>query len=242
MNQQEATGVARLQWPLHLTAPITIDSAPVIVGTGGGALAFSGTLTNERSGTFFILGGSVNNCSMCPAGVTFNDTAFNTIAPLTLAAGESFTGNFFDLIVAALTPTSGPFSATFIVNVEDEMGNAFDIQEGFFFTVRQGGAADSGAGDADVARHRAGWLSSGRATPSETEISPAGDDANNAVTTKPVGREFHRLFQWWLNAERWRVTGMRNADCELRMIRAFSNLQSAIAHPQAARSHNAARY
>jgi len=71
--------------------------------------------------------------------VTFNDTAFNTGAPLTLAPGASFTGNFFDMLAAALTPAGGPFSATFLVQVTDQSGNPFDIQEGFFFSVQQGG-------------------------------------------------------------------------------------------------------
>ncbi len=118
--------------------PATSNGSPAVV-TVGGSLTFSGTLTNLTTGTLNILGGQINNCTGCPAGVTFNDTAFNTNAPLTLAPNASFTGNFFDILVTALTPTSGPFSATFLVLVTDQMGNQFDIQEGFFFTVRQGG-------------------------------------------------------------------------------------------------------
>ena len=119
--------------------PATSNGSPAVV-TIGGSLTFSGTLTNETTGTLNILGGAVNNCTGCPATVTFNDTAFNTNAPLTLAPGASFTGNFFDVIASALTPTSGPFSATFLVLVTDQMNNQFDLQEGFFFTVQQGGA------------------------------------------------------------------------------------------------------
>ncbi len=118
--------------------PATSNGSPAVV-TIGGSLTFSGTLTNETTGTLNILGGAVNNCTGCPAGVTFNDTAFNTNAPLTLAPNASFTGNFFDILVTALTPTSGPFSATFLVLVTDQIGNQFDIQEGFFFSVQTGG-------------------------------------------------------------------------------------------------------
>jgi len=76
------------------------DSDPQ-AGTPGSTVTFNGTITNNTASTVFLNGDSFN---LTGAGLTLDDTKFNTEAPLFLSAGAS-TGliGIFDV---AIDPTT----------------------------------------------------------------------------------------------------------------------------------------
>lgn len=119
-------------------SPATSPATPALVVAGGSPTVFTGTLMNDSTGTWSLLGASFTFAG--PGTVTVNVAPFNNNAPLTLAAGLSYGPASFFEVLAALGTTPGNYSGSFSVSIGDEQGNyLFDLTEEFFIVVREGG-------------------------------------------------------------------------------------------------------
>lgn len=123
---------AQAPYPLSLT----FTSPNQTVGPGG-ALHFTGTLTNTSSSLVFLNSDSVSfNAPV--AGLTLDDSPFLTNAPMFLAAGpigSSYTGDFFDVMVSP-SAVAGTYQGTFDVLGGGDTGT-YDIvgSQTFFVSV-----------------------------------------------------------------------------------------------------------
>ena len=119
-------------------SPLTSPATPAVIVTGASATAFTGTLTNDSTGTWSLLGASYTFGG--PPTVVINVNPFNNNAPLTLGAGLSYgPATFFD-VFAAIGTTPGNYGGSFSVSIGDAQGNfLFDLTEEFFIVVREGG-------------------------------------------------------------------------------------------------------
>ena len=143
--------------PVTITLPGTLNISP-----GGSALGVQGSISNGGAPIFWITSGNLTITG--PAGITFNDSAFLTNAPLNVAPGTS-TGNFsfFDIFVsAAVAP--GTYLGTFTVIGGPVQGSdSMTLTKDFNIVVGQVGAVPeptsmlllgSGLGGAWLARRR----------------------------------------------------------------------------------------
>ncbi|HZP84608.1 MAG TPA: hypothetical protein VFB21_23435 [Chthonomonadaceae bacterium] len=93
----------------HAQLDFTLDPAAQ-AGKPGDTLTFTGTLKNTGTTTLFLNG---DNFTLPGTGLSLDDTAFLTGAPLSLDGGESYTGPFFDILFDPNAPpqsVSGTFS------------------------------------------------------------------------------------------------------------------------------------
>jgi len=70
-------------------------SSPFQVIAGSGVVTFDATVTNDTGELLYLNGDS----SSVDSPLTLDDSPYNTGFPLTLAAGDSFTGELFDVDV-----------------------------------------------------------------------------------------------------------------------------------------------
>jgi hypothetical protein len=123
--------IVAVVWVAH-TAPARagiIDftlATPAAVGIPGSVLPFTGTLFNPGA-TVVFLNGTLSDIP--PLGLTVDDQPFFANTPLSLAPGESFTGELFDVIIGAgVSP--GTYNGSFTIaggadsNAFDDLGTA----------------------------------------------------------------------------------------------------------------------
>ncbi len=116
-----------------LSFDLTSSSLNAPAGTST-TLEFAGTLTNPTSAVVFLNGDG----SFLDQSMTLDDSPFLTLAPLSLAAGGTYSGPFFDVMVFPTT-LSGTYAGTFTIQGgADE--NAFDNLATANFTVNVTGA------------------------------------------------------------------------------------------------------
>jgi hypothetical protein len=88
---------------------VTFDT-PVQTATPGVSLAFTATISNSGVGTVFLNGDALN---LEGTGFTVNDLFFDN-APLSLAGGDSFHGELFDVLINAdFADAFGGFAGTY---------------------------------------------------------------------------------------------------------------------------------
>jgi PEP-CTERM motif len=118
-------------------SPATSFGSPALVVAGGVPVVFTGTLTNETSGTWF-LGGSTFTFTG-PGTVTIDTSPYDLSYPLTLAPGAVFGPSAFFTAAAALGTPPGTYQGSFSVIITDANGGfLFDITQEFFIAVREG--------------------------------------------------------------------------------------------------------
>ena len=84
----------------HAQMTLTLDN-PNQFGNSGDTLAFSGTLNNPTTSLIFLTGSSFNFEGIW---LTLDDSPFDN-APLSLDAGQSFTGLLFNVSIASGAPS-----------------------------------------------------------------------------------------------------------------------------------------
>ena len=84
---------------------------PARVAAPGSTFTFTGTLANNSGSTVFLNGDSL---SLNGPGLTSDDSPFLSNAPLSLANGDSYSGDFFSVSVDPATP-AGTYFGTFAV-------------------------------------------------------------------------------------------------------------------------------
>lgn len=88
-----APAQAQLQLALNNPFRVTIP---------GRLLTFTGTLTNPGATPIFLNGSTYN---LTGTGLTLDDSSFLANAPLSLNGGESYTGEFFTILVGVNAPS-----------------------------------------------------------------------------------------------------------------------------------------
>ena len=117
----------------ELSFDLTSSSLSATAGTST-TLDFTGTLSNSTSAVVF-LNGDVN---FLDQSLALDDSPFFASAPLSLAAGGSYSGPFFDVTVNPATPP-GSYTGTFTIQGGAD-NNAFDNLATTNFTVNVTGA------------------------------------------------------------------------------------------------------
>jgi hypothetical protein len=111
---------------------ITLSAPFQTILSTGGVLDFSGTITNTTAGIEYLNGD--NTYVDSPLG--FDDSPFINNAPLTLGAGDSYTGILFSIDVAPGTPT-GLYAGYFqILGGPDNSSELFPLEVPADFDVR----------------------------------------------------------------------------------------------------------
>jgi hypothetical protein len=111
-----------------LTFDLMSSSRSASAGTST-TLEFTGTLSNPTSAVVFLNGDG----SFLDQSLTLDDSPFLTFAPLSLAAGATYAGAFFDVVVYPSTPP-GSYAGTFTIQGGANDG-AFDNLATADFTV-----------------------------------------------------------------------------------------------------------
>lgn len=96
--------------PAHAQVSFSLLS-PYQAGNSGDTLSFSGTLTNQGNEEVFLNGDFFN---LPGDDLTVDDSPFLTTFPLSLGAGESFTGEMFIVTIGPTTP-QGLYTGTFTI-------------------------------------------------------------------------------------------------------------------------------
>jgi len=86
-------------------------TSPTLVITSGGTVEFDGTLTNTGADDIYL---NSDTFSLLFPDLTFDDSPFIFEAPLSLSAGNSYTGPFID-VTADVTILPGTYSSTFTI-------------------------------------------------------------------------------------------------------------------------------
>ena len=123
------TPAVRANPPLTLTLA---QAAPNVAP--GGTFLFTGTVADPAGGTLSFGGDSLNPIGTWPAGLTADDTPFQTGAPQTLTFSTPYSGGLFDVSVAPGT-APGIYAGTFQVEYDDISGNPYFASQGFQVNV-----------------------------------------------------------------------------------------------------------